>query len=124
MPRSCSCDHPVHRRGAFVDLADLVVDARVEEDALGRGGLARIDVRHDADVADAFFETADFCVGASLPLTGVRGSPPVVREGLVGLGHLVRVLATLDGGAVAVVRVEDLARRDARLMVFSRRARA
>jgi hypothetical protein len=27
-------DHPVHRRGAFVDLADLVVDPRVIEDPL------------------------------------------------------------------------------------------
>ena len=45
--------HPVHRRGALVDLADLVVDARVVEDALGGRGLARIDVRHDADVAGA-----------------------------------------------------------------------
>src|SRR5207247_11311103 len=43
--------HPVHHRGALVHLADLVADARVVEDALGRGGLAGIDVRHDADVA-------------------------------------------------------------------------
>jgi hypothetical protein len=34
-----------------VDLTDLVVDAGVEEDALGRRGLARVDVRHDPDVA-------------------------------------------------------------------------
>ena len=33
-------------------LTDLVVDAGVEEDALGGGGLTGIDVRHDADVAD------------------------------------------------------------------------
>src|SRR5688500_2345265 len=37
-----------------------------------------------------------------------RGSPAVVREGLVGLGHLVGVLATLDRGTEAVGRVEDL----------------
>src|SRR5689334_22212534 len=36
------------------------------------------------------------------------GSPAVVREGLVGLGHLVRVLAALDSGTEAVARVEDL----------------
>src|SRR5690606_33363120 len=35
-------------------------------------------------------------------------SPAVVREGLVGLGHLVRVLAALDRGAEAVAGVEDL----------------
>ena len=44
--------HPVHGGGALVDLTDLVVDAGVEEDALGRGGLARVDVGHDPDVAD------------------------------------------------------------------------
>ena len=44
--------HPVGGRGAVVGLAQLVVDARVEQDALGRRRLAGIDVRHDADVAD------------------------------------------------------------------------
>src|ERR1700710_3227255 len=46
-------DHPVHHRRALVDLADLVRLARVVEDALGRGGLTRVDVGHDADVAGA-----------------------------------------------------------------------
>src|ERR687893_83303 len=36
------------------------------------------------------------------------GLPAVVGEGLVGLGHLVRVLATLHRGTEAVARVEDL----------------
>ena len=44
--------HPVHGRRAVVHLTDLVVDAGVEQDALGRGGLARVDVGHDPDVAD------------------------------------------------------------------------
>src|SRR5690348_14400459 len=35
-------------------------------------------------------------------------SPAVVRESLVGLGHLVGVLAALDRGAETVARVEDL----------------
>src|SRR5699024_2047406 len=39
-------------RSAVVRLAGLPVDTRVEQDALGRGGLTGIDVRHDADVAD------------------------------------------------------------------------
>ena len=43
-------DHPVHRRGAFVHLADLVGPTGVIQDTLGRGRLAGIDVRHDADV--------------------------------------------------------------------------
>ena len=45
-------DHPVHGGGTFVHLTDLVVLARVEQDALGRRGLARVDVRHDANVAN------------------------------------------------------------------------
>src|SRR5262249_5015749 len=44
--------HPVHRGGALVDLTDLVVDAGVEQDPLGGRGLARVDMRHDPDVAD------------------------------------------------------------------------
>ncbi len=45
--------HPVHDGGAFVHLTDLVALARVVEDALGRRGLARVDVGHDPDVADS-----------------------------------------------------------------------
>src|SRR5688572_5336769 len=43
--------HPVHRRRALMDLADLVDLLGVEEDALGDRGLAGIDVGDDADVA-------------------------------------------------------------------------
>ena len=45
--------HPVHDGGALVDLADLVGATGVVEDALGRRGLAGVDVRHDPDVAGA-----------------------------------------------------------------------
>ena len=44
--------HPVHHRGALVDLAHLVGAAGVVEDPLGRRGLARVDVGHDPDVPD------------------------------------------------------------------------
>ncbi len=44
--------HPVHHRGAVVHFTDLVGAAGVVEDPLGGGGLAGIDVSHDADVAD------------------------------------------------------------------------
>ena len=44
--------HPVHRGCALVDLTDLVVDAGVEQDPLGGRGFARVDMRHDPDVAD------------------------------------------------------------------------
>src|SRR5712664_2900925 len=43
--------HPVHGGGAFVDGTDLVGHTRIEQDALGRRGLAGVDVRHDPDVA-------------------------------------------------------------------------
>jgi hypothetical protein len=35
-----------------VNLAHLVGDARVVEDALGHGRFTRIDVSHDADITD------------------------------------------------------------------------
>jgi hypothetical protein len=44
--------HPVHRGCTVVNLTDLVRDACVEQDPLGRRRLAGIDVSHDADVAD------------------------------------------------------------------------
>src|ERR1019366_1157604 len=46
-------DHPVHGGGTLVHLADLVVLARVEQDPLGGRGLARVDVGHDANVANS-----------------------------------------------------------------------
>ena len=46
--------HPVHRRGAFVHLAELVGLAGVVEDALGRRRLARINMGHDPDVSGLF----------------------------------------------------------------------
>ena len=42
--------HPVHRRGAFMDLTDAVRASCIEQDALRRGGLTGIDVGHDADI--------------------------------------------------------------------------
>src|SRR3954451_1659534 len=44
--------HPVHGGRALMALTDLVVDAGVEQDALGGRGFARVDMRHDPDVAD------------------------------------------------------------------------
>ena len=42
--------HPVHGGRAVVHFADLVIDAGVVEDALGRRRLAGVDVRRDTDV--------------------------------------------------------------------------
>ncbi len=46
--------HPVHGGSAFVDLSDAMRLSRIKQDALGRGGLAGIDVGHDADVSAPF----------------------------------------------------------------------
>src|SRR4249919_3218761 len=52
------------------------------------------------------------CASSKRPYAGParegRVSPAVVGERLVGLGHLVGVLAALDRGAQAVAGVEDL----------------
>src|SRR5204862_2522052 len=45
--------HPVHDGGAFVHLADLVRNARVIKNTFGRRRLARVNVGHDADVAES-----------------------------------------------------------------------
>src|SRR5690606_10202040 len=50
--------HPVHRRGAVVHLANLVVDAGVKQHALGGRGFPRIDVGGNPDVAIAL----DWCL--------------------------------------------------------------
>ena len=42
--------HPVHGGRALMDLAELVDLLRVEEDPLGDGGLARVDMGDDSDV--------------------------------------------------------------------------
>jgi len=85
MPRSCSWLHPVHRRGAVVHLADLVAHAGVEQDALGRGGLAGIDVRHDAEVA-VTLDGSGAGHGSSLFIVP---KPPTGGPGLIGCGGVV-----------------------------------
>ena len=44
--------HPVHGGCAFMDFTDFVVDAGVKQDALSRRSFARVDMRHDPNVAD------------------------------------------------------------------------
>ncbi len=43
--------HPVHDRCAIMDFADLVALAGIIEDALGRRGLAGVNMGHDPEVA-------------------------------------------------------------------------
>src|SRR4029079_16711816 len=95
--------HPVHGRGAFVDLTDLVDLLRVEEDPLGDGRLARVDMGDDSDVPRACERNLS-CHG--LPMLPFL--PLEMAEGAVRLGHLVRVFAALDGSAEAVHRVDEL----------------
>ena len=45
--------HVIHDRGAIMDFADLVRNARVKQNTLGRGGLTRVDMSGDTDVAVA-----------------------------------------------------------------------
>src|SRR5690606_3240315 len=79
--------HPVHRRRALVGLADLVGATRVVEDPLGRRGLARVDVGHDADVADPLERLAALChlLRLSLDMTTTELAGPVVW-GITPLG--------------------------------------
>ena len=64
--------HPVHGGRALMDLTELVVDAGVEQDPLGRRGLARVDVRHDPDVADHREVGLDVCCHCPA-VSSVRG---------------------------------------------------
>jgi hypothetical protein len=88
-----------------VDLADLVGDAGVEQDALGGGGLAGVDVRHDADVADLGQVGGDVDGHfGSVPL-GAWYSGVLLGQVRVVLGQLDndvrRLLIPLRGGGVA-----------------------
>ncbi|CAB4939462.1 unannotated protein [freshwater metagenome] len=57
--RRCNSDtalllllHPIHGCSAFVYFTDLVIDTGVEKDALSGCGFARVNVRHDSNVAN------------------------------------------------------------------------
>ncbi len=92
-----------------MNLAHLVGDAGVEQDALSRRGLAGIDVRHDADIAISLERSLSGHGTASR-----RISPPVVCERPVGLRHAMRILTLLDGRAAVLGRIEQLVRKPVR----------
>src|SRR3989449_5510422 len=96
--------HPVHDRCTVVHLAHLVGNAGIEKDALRSRGLAGIDVRADADIS----VTVDGSLAGHLQHLEIL--EPVVREGLVGLGHAVHFLALLHRTAAAFGRFHQLAR--------------
>ena len=102
--------HPVHGGRALMDLADLVGLPGVEQDPLGEGGLAGVDVGDDADVADPI---QGILSGHSryLPSDGLAGE---VGKGAVGLGHAVDVHLLLDGIALpGAAAISSAARRTA-----------
>jgi hypothetical protein len=88
-----------------VHLTDLLSHTRVKQDALGAGGLPRIDVRHDPDISGLI----------ELYVPGHSKNrfvlPAVVREGLVCLRHPVHVLLLLHCPAAAIRRVHDFFRQ-------------
>ena len=99
--------HPVHRSGALVRLAYLVVDARIEQNALRGRGLARVNVGHYADISGILKRIIS---GHRTLLNFLLNFlPPEMCEGLVGLRHLVSILTLLDCGAEAVAGVHYLA---------------
>jgi hypothetical protein len=105
--------HPVHRRGTIMDFANLVTHTGIEQDALGRRGLAGINVSHDAEVTITL-DGSGACHGmdlvnfllpkgkpnASRPPT-TSHLPAVVRKRLVGLSHTMGFFTLLGGTATA-----------------------
>ena len=98
-----------------MNFTDLVVNAGVEQDALSRGGFARVNMRHDPDVADL----GEVCCGSGgghevlllfwwkLESGLCADLPAVVSERLVGFGHLVGVFALLHACPEAVAGIQD-----------------
>src|SRR5699024_420936 len=74
--------HPVHGSRAIVRFTDLVVNTSVIQDTLGGGGLAGVDVRHNADVSGHFQRNVSWHINL-LYIQG--GSITVMGESLVGL---------------------------------------
>ena len=117
--------HVVHDGGAVVHFADLVRNAGVEKDALGRRRLAGVDVRGDTDVPVAL-DRGGAWHGWNPSV--VRGSgraalPAVVRERLVGVGHAMRVFALAHGGAAVLGGLEQLGREALRHRLLAAGAR-
>src|SRR5258706_749707 len=95
--------HEIHGGGAVMDFADFVALAGIIKNALSRGRLAGIDMRGNADIA----------IHAERSSAGHFGLPAVVREGAVGVGHLVGVFALLDGAAAIVGGIHQFTRQPA-----------
>ena len=95
--------HPVHDRVALMGLTQLVGAAGIEEHTFGRGGLTGVDVRHNTDISCILKRTISRHFVTPFRL------PTEMGECLVGLCHLVGILALLHGGAGIVAGIHDLA---------------
>ena len=99
--------HPVHGGRTLVGLANFIIDARIVQNALRSGGLACINVGHDADISCVFqCNLSRHTVLLFLPI--IPRSPTEMGECLVGFGHLVGILAFLNCAAGVVGSIHDL----------------
>ena len=99
-------NHPVHGSAAIMDFADLVVDAGVVQNTLGGSRLTSINVGHNADISRHLKRNFSGC-SHEINLLQNR-SITEMSESLVGLGHLVGILALLHGVAGVVGSIHDL----------------
>src|SRR5690606_17782779 len=98
--------HPVHGRSTIMGFTHLVVLTGEVEDALGRRGLASVDMRHNTEISVVLnFVLA----GHRRYLLILLALPAVVRECAVGVGHAVRVLTLLHGSSAVVGCIQKLA---------------
>ena len=99
-------NHPVHGSAAIMDFADLVVDAGVVQNTLGGSRLTSINVGHNADISRHLKRNFSGC-SHEINLLQNR-SITEMSESLVGLGHLVGILALLHGVTSVVGSIHDL----------------
>ena len=99
-------DHPVHGSAAVVNFADLVVDAGVVQNTLGSRRLTSINMGHNADISRHLKRNFS---GSSHEINLLQNrSITEMSESLVGLGHLVGILALLHGVTSVVGSIHDL----------------
>ena len=95
-----------------MNFTDLMVDTGVVQDTLGGGGLTCVDVGHDTDITG---HCKRYISRRSHGLNLLDSeSITIVGKSLVGLGHLVRILALLDRTADTVGGVDDLSGQTSR----------
>ena len=108
-----------------MNLAELIADPRVIEDALGGGCFARIDMRHDPDVA-GLLERNGSCHFFTLlrPEKKEADNPPpfhqshfptnlpaIMRKGPIGLCHPMGVFLLLNRCAAIIRGIDQLRRQ-------------